>query len=119
MLLALDKEHKKDLSNVTVVGFRNDKSLKDYFVRAVLPKTNETGRCEPCGKKTCLVGNSIGAITSYTMEACEETFEIQCGPLNCSSAKVLHHLICKVCGEAPCVGRVKTKFRYRFNNHKR
>ena len=119
LLFALDKEHKKDLSNVTVAGFRNDKSLKDYLVRAILPKTNETGRCEPCGKKTCLVCNSIGAITSYTMEACEETFEIQCGPLNCNSVKVLYHLICKVCGEAPYVGRVKTKFRYRFSNHKR
>ena len=25
---------------------------------------------------------------------------------------------CKVCGEAPYVGKSKTKFRYRFNNYK-
>ena len=25
---------------------------------------------------------------------------------------------CKVCGEAPYVGKAKTKFRYRFNNYK-
>ena len=53
LLLAPDKEHKKVFPNVPVVGFRNGKSLKDYLVRAVLPRTNETGRCEPCGKKTC------------------------------------------------------------------
>ena len=55
--LAPDKEHKKVFPDVTVVGFRNGKSLKDYLVRAALPKTNETGTCKPCGKKTCLVRN--------------------------------------------------------------
>ena len=52
LLLAPDKEHKKVFPNVPVVGFRNGKSLKDYLVRAVLPRTNETGRCEPFGKKS-------------------------------------------------------------------
>ena len=46
-LLAPDKKYKK----VFVVGFRNGKSLKDYLVRAILPRTNDTGRCEPRGKK--------------------------------------------------------------------
>ena len=59
LLLAADKEHKKVFPDVPVVGFRNGKSLKDYLVRATLLKANETGRCEPCGKKTCLVCNSI------------------------------------------------------------
>ena len=52
MSLAPDKEHKKVFPDVPVEGFRNGKSLKDYLVRAALPKTNETRRCEPCGKKT-------------------------------------------------------------------
>ena len=47
LLLAPDKEHKKVFPDVPVVGFRNGKSLKDNLVRAALPKTNETGRCEP------------------------------------------------------------------------
>ena len=38
LLLALDKIHKKVFPNVPVVGFRNGKSLKDYLVRAVLPR---------------------------------------------------------------------------------
>ena len=118
LLLAPDKEHKRVFPDVPVVGFRNGKSLKDYLVRAALPKPNETGRCEPCGKKTCLVCNSIRTTTTFTTEVCGEVFKIQSGPLNCNSEKVLYLLKCKVCGEAPYVGKAKTKFRYRFNNYK-
>ena len=116
LLLAPDKQHKKVFPDVPVVGFLNDKSLKDYLVRADLPKTNETGRCEPCGKKTCLVSNSIRTTTTFTTEACVEVFKIQTGPLNCNSEKVLYLLKCKVCSSY--VGKAKTKFRYRFNNNK-
>ena len=84
-LLASDKEH-----DVPVVGFCIGKNLKDYLVRAVLPKTNETGRCELCGKKACLVCNSIRTITTFTMEACREIFKIQCVPLNFSLEKVIY-----------------------------
>ena len=118
LLLAPDKEHKKVFPDVPVVGFRNGRSLKDYLVRAALPKSNDTRRCEPCGKKTCLVCNSIRTTTTFSTEACEEVFKIQSGPLNCNSEKVLYLLKCKVCGEAPYVGKVKTKFQYRFNNYK-
>ena len=118
MLLAPDKEHKKVFPDVPIVGFRNGKSLKDYLVKATLPKTNETGRCEPCGKKTCLVCNSIRTTTIFTTEACGEVFNFQSGPLNCNSENVLYLLKCKVCGEAPYIGKAKTKFRYRFNDYK-
>ena len=87
LLLGPDKEHKKVFPDVPVVGFRNGKSLKDYLVRAALLKTNEIGRCEPCGKKTCLVCNSIRTTTTFTTEACGEIFKIQSGPLNCNSEK--------------------------------
>ena len=80
--LAPDKGHKKVFLYVTVVGFRNGKSLKDDLVRAPLPATNEIGRCEACGKKTCSVCNSIRTTTTFTMEADRETFQIQSGTLN-------------------------------------
>ena len=110
MLLAPDKEHKKVFPDVPVAGFRNGKSLKDYLVRAALPKINETVRCVPCGKKTCLVCNSTRTITAFTTEGCGEIFKIQSSPFNCYSENVLHLLRCKVCGEAPYVGKAKTKF---------
>ena len=98
ILLTPNREHKKVFPDVSVVGFWNSKSLKDYLVRAKLPKLDESGRCEPCGKKTCLVCDSISTTTTFTTEACLETFKIQKDPLNCDSEKVLHLLKCKVCG---------------------
>ena len=85
LLLAPDKEQKKLFSNVPVVEFCNGKSLNDYLVRAALPKTFETGRFEPCGKKTCLVCYSIRTTTTFTTEAYIKTLKISDGPLNCNS----------------------------------
>ena len=119
MLLAPDKENKKVFPDVPVVGFHNGKTLKDCRVRGALPKTNETTRCEPCGKNTSLVCNSIRTTTTFPTEACGEVFKIQRGPLNCNSEKVLYLFKCKVvCGEAPYLGKAKTKFRHSFNNYK-
>ena len=57
ILLTPNKEHEKVYSDVPVVGFLNGQSLKDYLVRVKLPKLDDSGRCEPCGKKNCLVGD--------------------------------------------------------------
>ena len=92
------------------VGFSYGKSLKDYLVRAALLKSNESRRCKPCGEKTCLVCNPIRLFTTFATEACEEAFKIQSGYLNCNLEKVLYLLKCKVCHEAPYVGKDETKF---------
>ena len=110
MLLASDREHKKVFPDVPVAGFCNGKSFKDYLVRRALPKTNDTGRCEPCGKKTYLVCNSIRTTTTISSEARGEVFKVQSGPLNFNLEKVLYLLKGKVCAEAPYVGKTKTKF---------
>ena len=49
ILLTPNKEHKKLIPNVAVIGFQKSKSLKDFLVGAALPKLDEGGRCEPCG----------------------------------------------------------------------
>ena len=77
MLLAPDKEHEKVFPNVTAVGYGNGKSLKDFLVRAALPKTNKTGRCGPCGNKTCLVCNAIRTTKTFTTEAWEEILKFR------------------------------------------
>ena len=51
MLLVADKEHKKVFPNVSIVGFRNGKNLKNYLIRAALPKCDKTGRWSHVGKK--------------------------------------------------------------------
>ena len=64
-------------------------------------------------KKTCLVFNSIRTNTAFTTEACGKTFfgKIHSGPLNLYIGKVQYLLKCKVCSEAPYVGKVKNKCR--------
>ena len=76
LLLDPDKERKKVFPNVPVVGFRDGRSLKNYLVRAILPRTNETGRFELCGKETCLVCNSKRTITTCTTKPCGEILKI-------------------------------------------
>ena len=63
------KENIKVFGGVLDTGCRNGKNLKDYLVRAILPKLNESGRCEKCGKKTCLVCNSISSANTFATEA--------------------------------------------------
>ena len=62
-------------------------------------------RCEPCRPRTSLVCNSIRTATTFTMEAYGEIFQIQSGPLNYNSKKVMNVLKYIVCGEAPYVGK--------------
>ena len=84
MLLARDNEHKKVFPNVLVIGFCYGKSLKDYLARAAFPKTNETRRYEPSGRKNGLVCDSCNSVTvrtttTFTLETCKETFKTQSG----------------------------------------
>ena len=92
--------------------------IKDYLVRAALPKTDNTGDSKPCGKGTCHVCDHIITTNTFTTKACGEVFKIQNGPLNCKSEKVLYLLRCKICDDTPYIGKAKTKFCPRFNNYK-
>ena len=100
------------------IRFRNGKSFQNFLDRAALLKLNGSWRYEPCGKKTCLVCDFVNTATTFTTEACQETFKIQIGPLTCDSENALYLLNCKACGEVPYVEKVKNKFCYRLNNYK-
>lgn len=69
-------------------------------------------------EKTCMVFDSISATRTFTIETCQENFNVQSIISNGDSKIVLCSLKCKICGEAPNVGKAKTKFLYRLNNHK-
>ena len=56
--------------------------------------------------KTCLVCDFISTATTFTTEACEETFKIQSGPLTCDSEKVFYLLECK----SPTLEKQKPNF---------
>ena len=94
------------------------RDLRVAWLEPNYPNLRRVEDVNHAGKKTCLVCDSISTTTTFTAEACQETFKIQKGPSNYDSEKVLYSLKCKVCGEVPHVGKAKTKFRYRFNNYK-
>ena len=118
ILLAPDKEHKKVFPEAPIVGFPNGKSLKNYLVTAALPKMDNAGGSEPCGKGTCQVCDHIITTNTFTTKACGEVFKIQSGPRNCNSEKVLYLLRCKICDDTPYVEKAKTKFCLRFNTYR-
>ena len=75
--LTPNKEHKMIFTEFPIVGFRNGKSLKDYLVRAALPKMDNAGGSEPCGKGTCQVCDHVITNNSFTTKACGQVFKIQ------------------------------------------
>ena len=77
------------------MGFRNGKSIKDYLVRAALPKMDNAGGFEPSGKGTGQVCYHKITTNTFATKACGEVFKIQSGRLNCNSEKVLYLLRCK------------------------
>ena len=88
------------------------------MVRAKLSNVETTGRSESCGKGNCQVCDFICDTYTFSTKACGKTFKIQSGILNCNSEKVVYLLKCRICGEAPNIGKTKMKFRARFNNYK-
>ena len=115
---ATDKEYEKGFLEVLIGGFRNGKSLKHYIVRAALPRMDNPGGSEPCGKGNSQICDHIITTNSFTTKACREVFKIQSGLINCNSEKVLYPLRRKICDDTPYFRKAKTKFHLRFNNYK-
>ena len=89
-------------------------TFKDYLVRAALPKMDNAGDSEPCGKGTCQVCNHTITTNTFKTKKCGKIFQVQSGPLNCNSEKILYILRCKICDDTPYVGKAKTRFHLRF-----
>ena len=66
-MLTPDVVHKAVFTNVPIIGFRNDKSLKDHFVLAVLPKVDAEGRSKPCSgkKRSCEVCKLVNGTSDF------------------------------------------------------
>ena len=54
LLLTPDDAHKAVFTNVSIIGFKNDRSLKDHLVRAVLPKVMRKADPNRVGEETLL-----------------------------------------------------------------
>ena len=117
------RENTRDtvFTNVPIISFKNDRSLKDYLVRAVLPKVDAEDKSKPCGgkKRLCEVCKSVNDTPLFKRRDTNETFNILKGALDCNSNHVIYLFECKQCQyRFPYVGSTKTKLRYRINNYK-
>ena len=74
-------------TEVPIKGFRNGKSIKDYLVRAALPKIGNTEGPEACKKVTCQVCDHIITTNTSTTKTCGEVFKIPSEFLNCNLEK--------------------------------
>ena len=83
------------------------------MIRVKLPNVEITRRSESCEKGNCHVCDFICDTETFSTKVCRK-----CGVLNSHSQKVFYLLKCRICGEAPYLGKAKTKFRVRFNNYK-
>ena len=120
MLLTPDSEHTKTFSSVPIVGFRNGKSLKNYLVRAKVPKRKEESgvACSfKCNKKRCQVCPYMKQTDCFSDVSGGKMLSKNVGDLNCDSCNVVYLLQCKTCSKQ-YVGSATTKFRARFNNYK-
>ena len=108
-------------SEVSIIDFKNAKSLKDHLVRAVLPQLDREGRSKLCEgtNQSYEVCESVKGTTKFTKAESEETFDILNDLLDCISNNVIYLFECKKCQfKFPYVGSTVTKFRFRFNNYK-
>ena len=99
LLLTPDLAHKSVFTNLPVTGFKNDRSLKDHLVRAVLPKVDPEDGFKPCeGKKRSgEVCKSVNDTSDFKRRDTNETFNILKGPLDCNSNHEIYLFECKQC----------------------
>ena len=122
--------HKAVFTNVPIIIFKNDRSLKDHLVWAVLPKVDLEGRSKHVWgwggglggrqkKRSCEVCKSVNETSHFKRRDTDEWFVILKGPLDCNCNRVIYSFESRRCQyRFPYVGSTKTKFRYRINNYK-
>lgn len=59
------------------MGFGKDKNLKHYLVRASLPKMDNAGGSQLCGKGTCQVCDFIITTNTFTKKGDGKVFKIK------------------------------------------
>ena len=76
LFLTPDVAHKVVFTNMPIIDFKNDRSLKDNLVLAVLPKHDVEDRSKSCGGS---------GERNVKRRGINETFNILKGPLDCNS----------------------------------
>ena len=78
-LLIPDVAHKAVFTNVSIIGLKNDTSLKDQLVRAVSSKVDPEGRSKLCGGRnvlSCNVCKLVNDTSHFKKRDTKETLNI-------------------------------------------
>ena len=100
VILAPDDRHKEVFPDVPLIGFKNNKSLRDHLVRSQLPDIEETGKSEPCGGKRppCHLCKNMKNTCTFKSKHFNEVYKIN-NDYNCNSKMAVYLIECRVCGE--------------------
>ena len=120
ILLTPNEEHKRVFTDVPIVGFKNNKSLKGHLVNSSLKHISlNDGKSQKCNGNRCDVCSLIQETSVFSKYDDTENFDIRKGPLDCNSKYVVYQIECNVCSDSfPYIGSTITKFRTRINNYK-
>ena len=98
LLSTPDREHRKVFENVSIIGFKKGKSLKDILVRAKVPPIKtEKGFCGPCSKPRCEICKHITKTHQFESSSTKRIYCIRPQNLNCTSKNVVYYFTCKTC----------------------
>ena len=121
LLLTPDQAHKRVFSEVTIIGFKNVKSLKNHWVRATLPQLDREGRSKPYegANHSFEVCDSVKDTMKFKKPESKETFDILKGLWIVIRTMWYIFLTAKKClFKFPYVGSTVTNLWFRFNNYK-
>ena len=117
MILASNDRGKKVPPNFPLIGFKNEKSLKDHWVRSQLLYVKEKDRSKPCeGKRPYHLCKSMKETWILQSKHFDEVYQIN-NYYNCISKMTVYWIECRVCG-VQYTGGTKAKFRSRAINYK-
>ena len=82
---------------VTILGFKRGKSLKDLLVKAKLPTEKVSGKSDGCQGKRCgICPNSMATASKFSNSLASKEYDITSN-LDCNSKNVVYFVQCKVC----------------------
>ena len=85
VILVSDDGYKKVFPYVSLVGFKNNKSLKAHLVRSQVPDLNQVGRSKSCGgKRPCHLCENIRDTCTFKSKHLDEIHKINKN-YNCNS----------------------------------
>ena len=95
---------------------RQPPNLKSLLTSSRLPSVPGTGN-QKCGKPRCQVCNFLITDPCFTPPGTK--CRIRPGHFNCDTPNVVYLICCNICENGNYVGQTGSKFRLRFNNHKK